>query len=79
MDQARVRDQAGTNSDMPIGKVFELCAADMAEVDRLIRASLDSDVVLIRQIAEFNDDRRRSIGVRDQNISIRSSRRVRRS
>jgi octaprenyl-diphosphate synthase len=53
MDQVRIRDQAGTSSDMPIGRVFELCAADMAEVDRLIRASLDSDVVLIRQIAEY--------------------------
>jgi len=53
MDQARVRDQAVTTPDMPISRVFELCAADMAEVDRLIRASLDSEVVLIRQIAEY--------------------------
>ena len=52
MDQARVREQSGT-VHMPIDEVFELCAADMAEVDRLIRASLDSDVVLIRQIAEY--------------------------
>jgi len=36
-----------------IGHVFELCAEDMAAVDRLIRTSLDSEVVLIRQIAEY--------------------------
>ena len=36
-----------------IDQVFELCAEDMAAVDRLIRASLDSEVVLIRQIAEY--------------------------
>ena len=36
-----------------IGHVFELCAEDMAAVDRLIRDSLDSEVVLIRQIAEY--------------------------
>ena len=36
-----------------IGHVFDLCAEDMAAVDRLIRASLDSEVVLIRQVAEY--------------------------
>jgi octaprenyl-diphosphate synthase len=42
-------------SDRPlaIDDVFELCAADMAQVDRLIRSSLDSEVVLIRQVAEY--------------------------
>ena len=45
------RDDSGAAPD--IGDVIELCAGDMAEVDRLIRASLDSDVVLIRQIAEY--------------------------
>jgi octaprenyl-diphosphate synthase len=36
-----------------IEQVFELCAADMAAVNHLIRANLDSEVVLIRQIAEY--------------------------
>ena len=45
------RDDSGAVPD--IGDVIDLCAGDMAEVDRLIRASLDSDVVLIRQIAEY--------------------------
>ena len=53
MEQARVREQVEATSDMPIDRVFELCEPDMAEVDSLIRASLDSDVVLIRQIAEY--------------------------
>jgi octaprenyl-diphosphate synthase len=53
MEQARVRDHTSSDSSMSIGDVFELCAPDMAEVDGLIRASLDSDVVLIRQIAEY--------------------------
>ena len=33
--------------------VFELCEDDMSAVDQLIRESLDSNVVLIRQIAEY--------------------------
>jgi octaprenyl-diphosphate synthase len=45
------RDDSGAATD--IRDVIDLCAGDMAEVDRLIRASLDSDVVLIRQIAEY--------------------------
>jgi octaprenyl-diphosphate synthase len=47
--------QAETATQRPdgIGHVFDLCAEDMAAVDRLIRASLDSEVVLIRQIAEY--------------------------
>jgi octaprenyl-diphosphate synthase len=36
-----------------ISQVFDLCADEMAAVDRLIRDNLDSDVVLIRQIAEY--------------------------
>ncbi len=36
-----------------IQHVFELCAPDMSEVNSLIRDSLDSNVVLIRQIAEY--------------------------
>ena len=36
-----------------IRPIFDLCAEDMAAVNGLIRDSLDSDVVLIRQIAEY--------------------------
>ena len=36
-----------------IQPIFDLCAEDMAAVNGLIRDSLDSDVVLIRQIAEY--------------------------
>ena len=36
-----------------IQRVFDLCAGDMSEVNSLIRDSLDSNVVLIRQIAEY--------------------------
>lgn len=36
-----------------IQSIFDLCAEDMAAVNNLIRDSLDSDVVLIRQIAEY--------------------------
>jgi octaprenyl-diphosphate synthase len=53
MDQSGVLLQSETVSEMGIDRVFELCATDMAAVDALIRDSLDSDVVLIRQIAEY--------------------------
>ena len=36
-----------------IQPVFDLCAADMSAVNSLIRDSLDSNVILIRQIAEY--------------------------
>jgi octaprenyl-diphosphate synthase len=36
-----------------IDSVFDLCAQEMSEVNSLIRNSLDSNVVLIRQIAEY--------------------------
>jgi octaprenyl-diphosphate synthase len=36
-----------------IGPVFDLCESEMASVNALIRDSLDSNVVLIRQIAEY--------------------------
>lgn len=36
-----------------IQDIFDLCADDMTAVNGLIRDSLDSDVVLIRQIAEY--------------------------
>ena len=53
MDQARVQSQTRARPVMDIEQVFELCADDMAAVDALIRESLDSNVVLIRQIAEY--------------------------
>lgn len=44
-----------TDSDhaLEIQEIFDLCADDMEAVNGLIRDSLDSDVVLIRQIAEY--------------------------
>jgi octaprenyl-diphosphate synthase len=48
-----VQAESATQRPTGIGHVFDLCAEDMAAVDRLIRASLDSEVVLIRQIAEY--------------------------
>ena len=53
MDQASALQDTGTAAPMEIERVFELCAEDMAAVDGLIRRSLDSEVVLIRQIAEY--------------------------
>ena len=53
MEQASVPADSAPGSVNGIGHVFELCADDMAAVDRLIRQSLESDVVLIRQIAEY--------------------------
>jgi octaprenyl-diphosphate synthase len=53
MDQAGVRVEKPPEKPTDISHVFELCAEDMARVDQLIRASLDSNVVLIRQIAEY--------------------------
>lgn len=53
MGQARVQQDTPFKTSMDISHVFELCADDMAAVDRLIRSSLDSNVVLIRQIAEY--------------------------
>jgi len=46
--------QAKTGEEpIDIRPVFELCAGDMSSVNSLIRDSLDSNVVLIRQIAEY--------------------------
>jgi octaprenyl-diphosphate synthase len=53
MEQATAPADTASATPAGIGHVLELCARDMAEVDRLIRGSLDSDVVLIRQIAEY--------------------------
>ncbi len=53
MDPAQATPAAFAAPASGIQAVVDLCADDMAEVDRLIRARLDSDVVLIRQIAEY--------------------------
>lgn len=53
MDPASVQKETVRQDPTDISHVFELCADDMASVDTLIRESLDSNVVLIRQIAEY--------------------------
>jgi octaprenyl-diphosphate synthase len=53
MEQASLHAEKTPQPAEGIGHVFELCAGDMAAVDGLIRNSLDSNVVLIRQIAEY--------------------------
>jgi octaprenyl-diphosphate synthase len=53
MDQPGVQAATIPRDPADIQNVFDLCAEDMAAVDALIRRSLDSDVVLIRQIAEY--------------------------
>jgi len=53
MEQASLHQETTAQSAPVISDVFDLCASDMAAVDRLIRDSLDSNVVLIRQIAEY--------------------------
>jgi len=53
MDHAGVRVEKPPEKPTDISHVFELCAEDMDRVDQLIRESLDSNVVLIRQIAEY--------------------------
>jgi octaprenyl-diphosphate synthase len=46
--------QAGeAKEQIDIQPVFDLCAGEMSSVNSLIRDSLDSNVVLIRQIAEY--------------------------
>jgi len=53
MEQASLQAESSTQTVRGISHVFDLCASDMAAVDQLIRDSLDSNVVLIRQIAEY--------------------------
>jgi octaprenyl-diphosphate synthase len=53
MDTSSVRIKAQVASTTDIQHVFQLCAGEMSSVDRLIRESLDSNVVLIRQISEY--------------------------
>jgi len=53
MEQASLQAETPAQPNRGISHVFDLCARDMAAVDQLIRDSLDSNVVLIRQIAEY--------------------------
>jgi octaprenyl-diphosphate synthase len=53
MEPSSVRVTTRTDAATDIGHVFALCAEEMTSVDRLIRQSLDSEVVLIRQISEY--------------------------
>ena len=53
MDQPGVQAEAAPRQATDIQHVFDLCADEMSSVDTLIRESLDSNVVLIRQIAEY--------------------------
>jgi octaprenyl-diphosphate synthase len=53
MEQLRAQQTAHTKEPSDIQLVFQLCAGDMAAVDAIIRGSLDSEVALIRQIAEY--------------------------
>jgi octaprenyl-diphosphate synthase len=53
MEQSSLHAKTTAEAAQGISHVFELCANDMAAVNQLIRDSLDSNVVLIRQIAEY--------------------------
>ena len=53
MDQASARTTATAIQTEDIRPVADLCADDMSSVNALIRDSLDSSVVLIRQISEY--------------------------
>jgi len=53
MEQASLQAETPPQTARGISQVFDLCAGEMAAVDQLIRDSLDSNVVLIRQIAEY--------------------------
>jgi octaprenyl-diphosphate synthase len=53
MEQARAKLEIQQEDLTDMQAVHDLCASNMAAVDTLIRSSLDSEVVLIRQIAEY--------------------------
>ena len=53
MDQAGARTTATAKPTPDIRPVIDLCADDMSSVNSLIRDSLDSSVVLIRQISQY--------------------------
>ena len=53
MDQAGARTTATAKPTPDIRPVIDLCADDMSSINSLIRDSLDSSVVLIRQISQY--------------------------
>ena len=53
MDQLGAQADVAAEQEPDINPVFDLCADDMSAVNSLIRDSLDSNVILIRQIAEY--------------------------
>jgi len=53
MDRSNVRTATQAAAATDIQHVFDLCADEMSSVNHLIRESLDSNVVLIRQISEY--------------------------
>jgi octaprenyl-diphosphate synthase len=53
MNQPRGHADSTLRQVTDIQHIFDLCADEMSSVDNLIRESLDSNVVLIRQIAEY--------------------------
>jgi octaprenyl-diphosphate synthase len=53
MDQQGVQTEAAPTHTTDIQHVFDLCAGEVSSIDSLIRESLESNVVLIRQIAEY--------------------------
>lgn len=53
MDQLGAQADVAAVQEPDINPVFDLCADDMSAVNSLIRDSLDSNVILIRQIAEY--------------------------
>lgn len=53
MDHQSVHATSASPAATDIQHIFDLCADDMASVNELIRKSLDSNVVLIRQVAEY--------------------------
>ena len=53
MNQASIRADTSETRVADFQSVAELCVEEMAAVNKLIRSNLDSDVVLIRQVAEY--------------------------
>ena len=53
MESAQASRVYNSASQPDIKSVTKLCAHDMSQTNELIRKSLDSNVILIRQIAEY--------------------------